>query len=167
MANLYYKINRTDVNEAAVQSFIREGGAVSDLLNNVAQDTFQHGRKVALKHARSKRLWGGIFWNRTKPTGPLQGAALAGSSAKHTRYFHDGTAGNGAGYIIHPKMIVPMEFRKAHTNLAFKGAGSQTLAENAGKRYKQTKRMDKVKGQRAKPFLAEGLARSLVKRGLV
>lgn len=167
MANLFFTVGRTDVNEAAVQSFIRDGGAVANLLNDVAQDTFQHGRRVALRHARSKRLWGGIFWNRTKTTGPYTGSALAGSSAKHTRYFHDGTAGNGAGYISHPKMIVPINKRKAHTNPAFKGAGSQTMAENASSKWKGTKRKDKVKGQIRKPFLTEGLAVSLAKRGLV
>lgn len=161
MANLFFKVGRTDVNEAAVQSFIREGGAVADLLNDVAQDTWKHGRSVALKHARSKRLWGGIFWNRVRSEGPYQGVSLVGSSAKHTRYFHDGTS-----EIIHEKMIVPVYRRKAHTNPAFKGAGSQTMAENASKKWKGTKRKDRVRGQRAKPFLAEGLAYSLVKRGL-
>lgn len=161
MANLFLRVGRTDVNEAAVQSFIREGGEVNTLLNNVAQTAWTHGRKVALKHARSKRLWGGVFWNRVRPEGPYQGVALVGSSAKHTRYFHDGTA-----YISHPKMIVPINRRKAHTNTAFKGAGSQTMAENAASKWKGTKRKDGVRGQKAKPFLNEGLAIGLAKQGL-
>lgn len=161
MANLFFRTGRTDVNEAAVQSFIREGGEVNKMLNNISQTAFRHGRKVALKHKRSGRLWGGIFWNRVRPEGPYQGVSLVGSSAKHTRYFHDGTS-----YISHPKMIVPINPKKAHTNIAFKGAGSQTMAENANKKWKGTRRKDGVRGQVAKPFLTEGLARGFAKEGL-
>lgn len=171
--NKFLTVGRYDVSEEAVQSFIREGGAVADLLNNVAQGVWTYsgtylrggfgGNRTGGNHVRSGRLLKGLFWNRTKTEGPYQGSALAGSRAKHTFYFHDGTAGKGAGFIAHPKMIVPINRRAAHTNLAFKGAGSEALAANK----KSTRRKDKVRGQAAKPFLEIGLAKSMVKQRLI
>lgn len=174
---VFTRFSRTDINEEAVQSYIRAGGAVSELLSDVSKGVkvYSEGyllggkgrrRGGAGPHVRSGRLLRGLWWNRAKLTGPLQGTAQAGSSARHTVYFHDGTAGNGAGYIMHPKMIVPINRRAAHTNPTFKGAGSQILNANRGKTSKGTKRMDRVRGQHAKPFLEEGLAASLAKQRL-
>lgn len=152
-----------DVHESAVQSFIREGGEVSDLLNDVVKGAQKLSRAylTAGRHVRSRRLWNSVKWNRTKLEGPLQGYSRLYSNARHTLYVHEGT-----GYISHPKMIVPMNRRKAHTNIAFKGAGSQTMAENAGSKFKGTRRKDGVQGQRAKPFLTIGLAKSMAAQRL-
>jgi hypothetical protein len=156
------------IDEEAVQGFIRPGGEVAELLNDVAQGVYTYARGyISNGHIRSKRLWKGQFWNRSKLEGPLQGVALAGSSAKHTRYFHDGT-----GRINHPHMIIPRRRDAAHTNLAFRGAGEQQLAIWKGRTKRQQKRgkgvifRNSVAGQRAKPFLYEGLAVSLAKQGL-
>lgn len=172
--NRFVTVGRYNVNEEAVQSYIREGGAVADLLNDVARGVWTYSgtyiraglggnRTRSGSHVRSGRLLKGLFWNRTRTEGPYRGSALAGSSAKHTFYFHDGTAGKGAGYITHPKMIVPINRRAAHTSLAFKGAGSEALAKNK----KSTRRKDKVRGQSSKPFLEIGLAKSMAKQGLI
>lgn len=151
-----------NIDGEAVQSHIREGGPVAELLNDVAKGVQLYSVDyISDGHVRSGRLLRGLWWNRSKLEGPLQGVARAGSSARHTVYFHDGTAGNGAGYIVSPNMIVPKR-RTPHTNPAFKGAGSQLLAQNAAlKGGKGVKRMSKVRGQRAKPFLEKGLAASL------
>lgn len=157
-----------NIHEEAVQSYIREGGEVADLLNDVARGTYHFGQRyIANGHVRSGRLLRGLFWNRSKLSGPLQGTARAGSSAKHTTYFHDGT-----GTINHPNMIVPKNRHAAHTSLAFKGAGAEQLAKWKGKTSKQKARgkgvtfKNSVSGQRAKPFLTLGLAASLAKQGL-
>lgn len=159
---------RVNVHEEAVQSYIRAGGAVHDLLNAVAQDTSIYGKAyVANGHVRSGRLLRGIGWNRAKLDGPLSGVARTYSSAKHTQYFHEGT-----GTIFHPWMIVPNNRHAAHTSLAFSGAGAEQLALWKARTPAQQKRgrgfklRRTVRGQRAKPFLREGLASSLAKHGL-
>lgn len=164
----WISVGRTDVHESVVQSYIREGGEVADLLNDVSRDVKRYSvGYISAGHVRSGRLLRGLWWNRTKAEGPLQGFSQAGSSARHTLYFHDGTAGNGAGFIRgRPYMVVPKNRRAAHTNPAFSGAGSQTLNRNAGKKFKGVKREEYVRGQRAKPFLQQGLAVSLAKQGL-
>lgn len=165
------------IDDAAVGSYIGEGGAVSNLLNDVARgvkvyavaylNSGKGGNRSGGNHVRSGRLRGGQFWNRTHRTGPWTGSALAGSSAKHTRYFHEGT-----GPISHPNMIVPKNRRAAHTSLAFSGAGAEQLAKWAGRSDKQrargkgVTRKSEVKGQWRKPFLDEGLAVSLAKQRL-
>lgn len=158
-----------NVNERAVRAYIDEGGEVSGLLNDVAQGTFHYSQRyISNGHIRSGRLFRGLWWNRSKLTGPLTGVARAGSSAKHTMYFHDGVA----GMIVHPNMIIPKNRHAAHTNLAFKGAGAEQLAKWKGRSARQQKRgrgvtfKNAVRGQRAKPFLREGLAVSLAKQGL-
>lgn len=157
-----------NIHESAVQSFIRPGGSVNDLLNDVARDTkLSSMLYISDGHIRSGRLLRGLFWNRAKLEGPLQGVARAGSSARHTLYFHEGTA-----EIVHPNMIVPKNRHAALTNLAFRGAGAEQLAKWKGRTAKQQARgrgitfRNSVRGQRAKPFLTEGLASSLAKHGL-
>ena len=156
-----------NIDDAAVQSFIRGNGEVAVELNDVAKGVKTYGVGfISAGHVRSGRLLRGQWWNRTKATGPLQGVARAGSSARHTIYFHDGTAGDGAGFIRgKPYMVVP-KGRAAHTNPAFSGAGAQLLAKNAGRKGgKGVKREEYVRGQRSKPFLQKGLAVSLAKQG--
>lgn len=160
-----------NIHEEAVQSYIREGGEVSNLLNDVAKDTKDYSVRFIIKggHVRSGRLKRGQWWNRAKLVGPLQGVARAGSSARHTLYFHDGTAAiiNGR-----PHMVVPKDRRAAHNNTAYSGAGAEKLAMFSKKSSAQQKagkgvmRKDTVRGQRAKPFLTLGLASSLAKHGL-
>lgn len=166
-----------NIHEEAVQSYIREGGPVNALLNDVAQgvkaesivylNSGRGGNRSGGNHVRSGRLKRGLWWNRAKLVGPLQGVARAGSSAKHTMYFHQGT-----GTIVHPNMIVPKDRRAKHTNLAFRGAGAQQLAAWKGRSERQQARgkgvkfKNQVRGQWAKPFLTEGLASSLAKQRL-
>jgi hypothetical protein len=160
---LFKSVTRTDIDEAAVRSYIREGGEVHDLLSDVARGvkTYAVGY-ISNGHIRSGRLLRGQWWHRPKATGPLTGVALAGSSAKHTKWFHDGTY-----TIVHPNMIVPKNRHAAHTNLAFAGAGAEQLAKWKGRTAKQRTRgkgvtfENSVRGQRAKPFLTEGLAYSM------
>jgi hypothetical protein len=164
----FKSVSRLDIHEEAVQSYIREGGEVNDLLNDVAKGGYTYSRVyISNGHMRSGRLFRGQFWNRAKLEGPLQGVARFGSSAKHTLYFHDGT-----GRITHPNMIVPRNRHAAHTNLAFRGAGEEQLAKWKGRTDRQKARgkgvwfLNSVSGQRAKPFLVEGLAVSLAKQRL-
>lgn len=170
----FITFSRTDIHENAVQAFIREGGEVAELLNKVSKGVKVYSIEyIAGKHERSGRLLRSLWWNRTKLEGPLTGFARAGASARHAIYFHDGTAGNGAGYITgHPHMVVPKRRGVAHTNIAFSGAGAQKLAEWGSRSTKQQAkgkgvfRADKVRGQRAKPFLKEGLAASMAAQRL-
>lgn len=157
-----------DIHEEAVQSYIRPGGEVNDLLNDVAKEVKRYSYLYVLGgHVRSGRLLGGLYWNRAKDTGPLTAFSRAGSSAKHTRYFMDVT-----GPIItgHPFMLVP-KYRKAiHHSPATKGAGSELfIAWNAAGRPKRGRgfyRAQTVAGYKAHPFLQEGLAAALAKERL-
>lgn len=165
--------NYLNIHERKVRAFIDTGGEVNDLLNDVAQDTWRFSQRyISNGHIRSGRLFKSLYWNRAKLTGPLTGVARAGASARHSLYFHDGTASGGAGFISHHKMIVPKNRNAANYSTAFKGAGAEQLAKWKGRTAKQQKRgkgvwfLDRVRGQRAKPFLREGLAVSLAKRGL-
>lgn len=162
-----------NIHERAIRAYIDEGGEVSGLLNDVAQGTFHYSQRyISDGHIRSGRLFRGLGWNRSKLTGPLQGVARAYSSARHTTWFHDGTAGGGLGLIVSKKMIIPKNKSAAHTNLAFKGAGAEQLAKWKGRSSRQQARgkgvtfKNAVRGQRAKPFLREGLAVSLAKQRL-
>ena len=159
-----------NIHEEAVQSYIREGGAVADLLNDVAKGTKAYSvAYITAGHVRSGRLLRSLFWNRSKLEGPLQGVARAGASAKHATYFHEGTGPWIAG---HPHMVVPKNRKAAHTNIAFSGAGAQKLAEWGSRSLKQQARgkgvfrADLVRGQRSKPFLTEGLAASMAAQRL-
>lgn len=161
---------RTDIHEEAVQSYIRAGGEVNDLLFEVVRGVKVYSQAyISAGHVRSGRLLGSLWTNRPKLDGPLQGVARAGSSARHAVWFHDGTRATISG---NPHMIVPKNRRAAHTNLAFSGAGAQKLAEWGKKSPKQrargkgVMRRDTVRGQRSKPFLREGLAASLVSQRL-
>jgi hypothetical protein len=171
-------VGRADIHEEAVQSYIRAGGEVNDLLNVVAQGTAAYGKAyVAAGHVRSGRLLKGIGWNRTKLTGIYTGQAIAYSSAKHTIFFHEGTRAEITG--IRGPMVVPRSNRAAHTNLYYAGAGAEKLAmwsrekaartAHGGKNMKGKGviRKDSVRGQRAKPFLTQGLSVSMASQGLI
>lgn len=157
-----------DVHEEAVQSYIRPGGAVNKLLNDVAKGVKEYSSTyISARHVRSGRLLRGLFWNQVKLDGPLQGYSRAGSSARHTLYFHDGTS-----EITAPYMIIPHNRRAPNTSTAFSGAGAEELAgwKAAGGKKGGGKRpvsyRNSVRGQKAKPFLTEGLAVSLAKQRL-
>jgi hypothetical protein len=170
----FIAFSHTDIHEEAVQSYIREGGEVANLLNDVSRGVKVYSvAYISAGHVRSGRLLRSLWWNRSKLEGPLQGVARAGASAKHAIWFHEGTAGGGAGYIAgHPHMVVPKSRKAAHTNIAFSGAGAQKLAEWGSRSTKQQAqgkgvfRADLVRGQRSKPFLKEGLAASMAAQRL-
>lgn len=165
--------NYLNIHERAVRAYIGEGGEVSGLLNDVAQGTWKYSQVyISGGHKRSGRLFRSLYWHRSKLEGPLQGVAVAGASARHSLYFHDGTASGGAGFISHKNMIVPKNPTAANHNAAFKGAGAEQLAKWKGRTSRQKARgrgvtfKNRVRGQRAKPFLKEGLAVSLAKQRL-
>lgn len=159
-----------NIHEEAVQSYIRPGGSVAHLLDDIGRGVKAYSvAYISAGHVRSGRLLRGLWWNRAKLEGPLQGVARAGGSAKHTIYFHEGT---GPWITGHPHMVVPKSRHAAHTNVAFSGAGAQKLAEWGSRSVKQQAlgkgvfRADVVRGQRRKPFLQEGLAASMAAQRL-
>ena len=165
MVNLMARV-RVDVNDAAVQSYIRAGGEVNNLIRDVVYDTRDFSQAfVANGHVRSGRLLKGIQAAQPSPSGPWSETGRVTSSARHTRYFHDGTTGPITG---NPHLVVPRHRGVAHTNRAYSGAGAQLLGE-FGKGKSKTKgvfRPNSVRGQAAKPFLPISLRRAMVKHGL-
>lgn len=156
-----------DIHEDVVQSYIRSGGDVADLLDSVAWDTAEYGKAyVSAGHVRSGRLLRGIYYNRIKPTGPLTGYSRAGGKARHTIYFHEGVLHDITAHGAF--MVIPRSRLAANTNAAYSGAGAERYAK-----YAATKKGPKgvigrktVRGQRSKPFLKEGLAVALANHGL-
>lgn len=159
-----------DVNEEAVQSYIRPGGEVAGKLDDVAQTANVMNKGWAAAHARSGRLERGMTWNRAKLTGPLQGTSRIISSAAHTRYVNEGTAQDGAGFIYPAKkgwgaaLFVPVNSRRGnHLYPKFKGAGAEIIGTKAKEAVFFT---EKVKGQKGQHFLEENLKASLRSNGL-
>lgn len=167
---------RVYVNDAGVQSYIRPGGEVRDLVNDLTQEAHVLARSYLLlgkygsrngNHIRSGRLYGGTQWRRAKDSGPLSAYATLYNNAKHVDYFMKGTRNtirpNGP-YLLVPRKVGAMQ-RSAHT----KGAGSELYLAWKGrekKGYKGFFQAKKVRGQRAKPFLEDAKDAAFVSRGL-
>jgi hypothetical protein len=158
---------RVDIHDHSVQAFIRAGGEVNNLIFDINQDTANYGKSfVAKGHVRSGRLLKGIQPLRPHMTGVWEATGRTTSKARHTIFFHDGTTAIITG---HPHLVVPRNRGVAHTSTRFSGAGAQLLhAFGNGKgKHKGVFRPDAVRGQRAKPFLQEGLRYAFAKHGLV
>jgi hypothetical protein len=163
-----------DIHEEEVQAFIRPGGEVNDLLNDVARDakllarryilTGKYGSRHGMGHVRSGRLLGGIDHNRTKTTGPLTGYSRIYSAAKHTGYFMHGTTGPITAK-HGPYMLVPKKAGAMQRSPATKGAGHELyLAWVAGGKkrgYRGFYRPTEVSGQKKKPFLEDAKRESM------
>lgn len=172
-----FLVKRYSIDESAVQSYIRPGGKVYDILFEVTADTKrfsqvyiqtnQGGTPGQSSHVRSGRLLKGIQSTNPKATGPLTSAGEVRSTARHTLYFHDGVTGP----ITARYMFVPKDRGTPHTNRSTTGAGAQLYRAWAGagsdpeedKRFFRTK---SVRGQKAKPFLVESKDAALAKQGL-
>lgn len=163
------------IHEHEVQAYIRPGGEVRDLVNDIARDARTEARFILIRgkygsrngsHYRSGRLSGGNNWNRAKDTGPLTAASEFYNNAKHVWYFMEGTRGiikPKGPYLLVPRKITPQYSRHS------KGAGSELYAAWAGrnkKGYKGFFQAKKVRGQKAKPFMVDALRASMTAHGL-
>lgn len=167
MARPVFVRTRVDIHDHVVQEYIRAGGEVHDLISDMSQDIANYGRSyVAKGHVRSGRLLKSIKWARPKDTGPWEATGRASSNARHTLWFHDGTRAIITG---HPHLVVPKRRGVPNMNVAFSGAGAELLhAFGTGRsRHKGVWRPDAVRGQRAKPFLQQGLRYAFAKHGLM
>lgn len=167
---------RVVVNDPAVQSYIRPGGEVRDLVNDLTQTAHGLARSYLLlgkygsrngNHIRSGRLYGGTQWRRAKDSGPLSAYATLYNNAKHVDYFMVGTRGTirpHGPYLLVPRKVGAMQ-RSAHT----KGAGTELYLAWKGRNKKGVKgffQAKKVRGQKAKPFLEDAKDAAFVSRGL-
>lgn len=156
---------RIDVHEGAVQSYIRPGGNVRNLLNDIVRDSRDNSKRLLLmgaygsrngNHIRSGRLHGGTNINLAKDTGPLTAVATVYNNAKHVWYFMEGTRGTitpHGPYMLVPRRVTPQYSRHS------KGAGSELFAAWDARGRKGIRgfyRAKKVSGQRAKPFMLDG-----------
>lgn len=159
-----------DIHEEAVQSYIRPGGEVRELLDDLAREVKRYSWLYILDgHTRSGRLIGGLYSNVAKDTGPLTAFSRAGSSAAHTRYFMEET-----GPTIYPTgpwgyLLVPRRKNVPQMSSRSKGAGSELYAAWKAREKKGRKgffQKQSVRGYKAHPFLQEGLDAALRSRGL-
>jgi len=167
---------RVDIHEAAVQSYIRPGGEVRDLLNDIVRDANRIARLYLVtnkyggrngSHVRSGRLLGGTLHRLAKDTGPLSAMSTLYNNAKHVRYFMEGTRGtilpNG------PYMLVPRKVGVPQRSARSKGAGSELYAawnSRGRKGIKGFYQAQAVSGQRAKPFLEDAKDAAMAAKGL-
>lgn len=160
-----FTVQRYDVDEAAVRSYIQPGGKVYDVIFDVIRDAKAYSiAYVANGHVRSGRLLKGIQSTNPKSTGPLTTAGQVRSTARHSIFFLEKT-----GPITAKMMLVPKDRGTAHHDRTTKGVGSTLFrAWDAGGRDepRQFYRTKTVKGYRAHPFLTEGRDVALAKQGL-
>lgn len=169
--------HRLFIHEHDVQSFIREGGAARDVINNIARDARLEASLILARgtygsrngsHNRSNRLTSANNWNRAKDTGPLTATSEFYNNAKHVWYFMEGTRNTIKpkgqwGYLLVPRRITPQYSR------ASKGAGSELYAAWKGRNKKGRKgffQAKRVRGQKEKPFMEDALRTSMRKNGM-
>lgn len=169
MPRLLY-INRTDIHEAAVQSYIRAGGEVNNLLTDIARTAKNEARLYLIGQGsyRSGRLIGGLNNRRAVDTGPLSAASRIGSSAKHTDYYMYDTGpvitGGKYGYMLVPKH----NKKQPHMSPATKGAGSELFIKwvaDGKPRKRPFKRRTEVRGYKGRPFLRIARDAAFVQHG--
>jgi hypothetical protein len=173
-----YREVRFYINDPGVQSYIRPGGEVRDLVNDLAREAHALARSYLLlgkygsvsgNHIRSGRLYGGTNWNRAKDSGPLSAYATLYNNANHVHYFMSGTTGPITGKGPWGYMLVPRKVGAMQRSSNSKGAGSELYAawKARGKKgYRGFYRMDEVAGQKAKPFLEDAKDAAFISRGL-
>lgn len=166
------------VHEHQVQAYIRPGGEVRDLLNDIARDGEYLAKGYILRgkyggrngnHVRSGRLLGGIGHMRAVDSGPLTAYSRMRSSAKHTRYFHNGTPGIIFGKGPYGYLLVPRRVGAPQRSPASKGAGSELFSAWNARGRKGVKgffQKDSVSGQRSKPFLTDARTAAMIKNGV-
>lgn len=162
-------VSRVDIHDTQVQAFIRPGGEVRDVLNEIVRDANQIARLFLVtnryggrngSHVRSGRLLGGTHHWLAKDTGPLTAMSTLYNNTKHVRYFIEGTTGP-----ITPKgqwgyLLVPRRVGVGQRSSASKGAGSELYSAWKGRGKKGVKgffQKKSVRGQRAKPFLEDAV----------
>jgi hypothetical protein len=168
---------RVFIHEHDVQSFIRPGGPVRDVINNIARDARLEASLILARgtygsrngsHNRSNRLTGGNNWNRAKDTGPLTATSEFYNNTKHVWYFMEGTTGPIRAKGPWGYLLVPRSPSAAQRSPASKGAGSELYAAWKGRNKKGRKgfyQAKKVAGQKAKPFMEDALRNSMMKNG--
>lgn len=167
--------HRLFIHEHEVQAYIRPGGEVRDLINDIARDARTEARLILVRgkygsrngnHVRSGRLSGANNWNRAKDTGPLTATSVFYNNAKHVWYFMEGTRGTikpHGPYMIVPRKITPQYSRHS------KGAGSELFAAwnaRGRKGFKGFFQAKRVRGQRAKPFMVDALRTAMRANGV-
>ena len=169
-------VSRVDIHEAEVQAFIRTGGEVREILNEVVRDANRIARMYLVvnkyggrngSHVRSGRLLSGTHHWLAQDTGPMTAKSTLYNNAKHVRYFMEGTRGTIKPH--GPYMLVPRKVGVPQRSRASKGAGSELYAAWAGrgkKGFKGFYQAKKVSGQRAKPFLEDAKDAALARQGL-
>lgn len=152
------------IHESDVQSFIRQGGEVHDMLTRVVRNT----RFLSMQEApaRSGRLKRSFQSKHPEQTGPYSAKGRVSNNAKHAVWVHEGT-----GTITSTShMLVPMNPAAFQASKASSGAGQELFIKwaAAGKKRgdRNFLRLMQVSGQQANPFMRRGLRRALAAEGM-
>lgn len=150
------------VNDEAVQRYLRDGEAVGDLVHDTAKLT----RYFARGHINSRtgELSRMIQVNRPSRSGTWETSSLVWTRTKYALWVHDGTAGNGAGY-IYPKNGQYLTIPRGHETSTVSGGTLRKAWRNGGlvafpdgKPYYTAER---IHGQKANPYLEKGLSEAM------
>lgn len=153
------------IHESDVQSFIRQGGDVHDILVKVTRKT----RAFSIEEApsRSGRLKRGFSSKHPTQTGPYSAMGRVSNSTRYAVYVHEGV---NHSITASPYMLVPMVRGTPHTNNATKGAGQDLfISWKAGGKKRSERnfyRLKEVSGQAANNFMQRGLRRALASERL-
>lgn len=151
------------IHEHEVQEFINPGGEVYDEIHKVAKNT----RRASWGYINSRtgKLKGMIQVNRPSRTGAFELRALVFTRTSYAIYVHEGTAGNGAGYIT-PKhgryLAVPRHRQGPGTGNPSGGTLRRMWKNSQARKYnkmgsKPYFTTEKIHGQKANPFLRKGM----------
>lgn len=152
------------VHDHKVREYIKPGGDVNKMVHDVALETRRNARRYFIKN-RTHRLAAGIQVNRPKQLGAWTIASTVFTRTKYALWVHEGTANNGYGYIV-PKgskyLVVPRNHETStKSGSTLRAAWRDGSRETRGdKPYFLAKR---VHGQRANPYLANGLSMAMAK----
>lgn len=152
------------VHEAKVQSFLLPGQPVDEMTYKVSRDTKAIAQLVTGPR-RSGRMVNSIQANRPSRTGPYQNMARVFVKVGYGFFVHEGTAGNGAGY-IYPKngkyLAIPRVPGGSVSGGTLRSAWKKgrRKGSKAAKPYFTAVR---IHGQQANPFLAEALHMAMPK----
>lgn len=151
------------IHDHQIREYNKAGGEVNQLVHQVAIETRRFARKF-INH-RTHRLSAGIQVNRPKPMGAWSIASTVFTRTKYALWVHEGTANNGYGYIV-PKggryLVVPRD----HKYSTKSGSTLRTVWRNGSRETRGDKPYflaTKVHGQRANPYLANGMSAAMRK----
>ena len=137
------------VYESQIDAMFQPGGEGVRYANTQARDVASDARSLAPERSGELRRF--IRAVPSRSTGKRSVRSSVRSAARHSLWVHEGTAGDGAGYIYPARkraMKLPPGGPTYH--------GGPSTSRHMGQKFKAMK-LKKVRGQKGNPFLRQAL----------